>query len=191
MLHLNMSVLQQPVQPLDVFVLHQPKLSCLWTCLSNTSPAYDVSDLKASCAAQTCLSFSCLVLPLDVPVLQQLCCLWGLDMSVLQQPVISLDVSVLQHPLLPFDTSVLQLFTVCTLYNRYCRTDNSGDRTDLSRDTIDLCLETRIQGQHRLQYCRTDASIGSTGCYRTGTHPEAVKAVAEQIRSETAQSAAK
>jgi hypothetical protein len=111
-LPLNMSVLQQPVQPLDVFVLHQPKISRLWTCLSNTSPAYDVSVLKASCAAQTCPS--CLVLPLDVRVLQQLCCLWGLDMSVLQQPVISLDVSVLQHPLLPFDTSVFQLFTVCT-----------------------------------------------------------------------------
>jgi hypothetical protein len=99
-----------------------------------------------------------------------------------------MDVSLLQHPLLPFDTFVLQLFTVCTTAAVW--TDTSGDRTDLSRDTIDLCLETRIQGQHRLQSCRTDASRGNTGCYRTGTRPEAAKAVVEQIRSKTAQSVA-
>jgi len=107
------SLIQQPVLPLNISVLHQPvpqlplysmclsysSLCCLWTCLWSS------------------LSYTSPVLQPELP----------LDVFVLQQSVLSLDVSVQQTVLpavigytaaymLPLDVSFLQQPALCCLW---------------------------------------------------------------------------
>ncbi len=115
--------------PLDMPVLQQPcvasghacptaALRCLWTCLSYSSLVLPLDmpvhcPTAALCCLWTCLSYSSLVLPLDMPVhcpTAALCCLW--TCLSYSSLVLSLNVSVLQQPWLPLD--------VCLFYSSLC-----------------------------------------------------------------------
>jgi hypothetical protein len=191
---LDLSLLQQFVLPLDMYVPH-------WTVL----------PLKSTASGRVCPTAACtaaghVCCTEDRAASGRICppCAMPLDVSVIHQPVLPLDVSVIQKTVLPVDISVLQppcaasgcvyslllnVFVlqqpvlhldVCLFYSSLCCPctclltemlflDKSSPEMSILQQPLNINSYKTDTSNGSRGCWMTDTSRGSTGCCRTGT----------------------